>query len=246
MQNAEHWVLQELTDLEFKPYAELLPQVSENFRLLRALEVAFREAIGNRMTKRQAVVYGLLARTFQLSVSCLVNQLLQNHSGWSCSYRSLMETFFVADWIQQQPNRLEAYFESHAPTIGRIKSDCCRRHPEYAEKYNVASQVTHVETLALHLPRTCSACKLEDLPFTATEMSIAGTTLAQNLRFFDELQGVLISRLQSLINLREKLNSGEVLWEQGFSKSKFGCLRYEPRGLDNGFVDSCGTGNGEG
>ncbi len=241
MQNADRWVLKELAELKFRPYTDVLPRLAANFEQFRALETTFREEIGNRLTKRQAVLMGLLARSFQLSISCLLNQLHQNHSGWNCSYRSLIETFFVADWLLQDPQRLEAYFESHAPPIGRIKTDCCRRHPQFLELYDVASQATHVETLALLLPRARTLAGPDDLPFTATEMGIAGRVLAENLVLIDAVQALLASRLQSLMALGEKLNTGEVLWERGVTKAKFGCLAYEPRKPGDGEAGCCGA-----
>lgn len=231
MHHADLWVLKELTNLGFAPYAEVLPRIVANCERIRTIELSFREAIGNRLTKRQAVAYGLLARTFQLSISCLVNQLQQNHSGWHCSYRSLMETFFVADWVLQDLQRLEAFFESHAPAIGRIKNDCCHRHPEFTDKYDSASQVTHVGTVAFHLSRGCWATSPDELPFAATEMHIGGSVLADNLVQFEELQALTISRVQSLTECRDALNVGEVLWEKGVTKSQFGCLAYQPRGF---------------
>lgn len=230
MQNADHWVLGELADLGFEPYADVLPRISGNFQLLRTIETDFRAAIGNRLTKRQAVALGLLARSYQLSISCLVNQLQQNYAGWHCSYRSLMETFFVVDWLLQDPQRLEVYFENRAPSIGRIKTECCGRYPDFARKYDLASQVTHVENRALHLPRSSSVHTTEELPFSATEMGVAGPELAQMLIVLKQLQRLAASGLQVLLGERQALLAGgEVLWEKGVSKAKFGCLGYKPR-----------------
>ena len=77
MDNADTWLLKELTGLTFEPYRALLPQVSESMSEPRRIESRFVEKLTDSLTKRQAVALGLLARTYQLSISCLGSQLLQ-------------------------------------------------------------------------------------------------------------------------------------------------------------------------
>ena len=68
MDNADTWLLKELTGLTFEPYRALLPQVSESMSELRRIESRFVEKLTDSLTKRQAVALGLLARTYQLRV----------------------------------------------------------------------------------------------------------------------------------------------------------------------------------
>lgn len=227
MENADIWVLAELTKLRFAAYNHLLPQVSQSMSELRQTESKFAQKLEGSLTKRQAVALGLLARTYQLGNSCLVNQLLQNYAGWNCSYRSLLETFFVVDWIEQDPQRFESYFEGNAPGIGRIKTECCGRNPEFAELYQNASDVTHVGSRALHLPRKRIASN--KFPFSATFMGVSGTELAEMLKRFTELMALLERRIHVLlIENFDAMKQGEILWDNNATKSKFGCLGWEP------------------
>ena len=224
------WVLNELTGLRIASYRDILPRVSAGMSRLRQVESHFVEAVAGSLTKRQAVGFGLLARTFQLAVSCLVNQLFQDYAGWNCSYRSLLETFFVIDWIRQDPQRSEAYFEDRAPGIGRIKNDCCGRHPEFATTYEDVSQVTHIGTRALYLPRKQGVGTPDRLPFTATDMNVAGSELDKMLQQFADLLDLLVCGLERLlVEDFDVTTQGAVLWEKGIPKRKFGCLGWEPR-----------------
>lgn len=229
MENADTWLLAELKKLRFEAYNHLLPQVSRSMSELRQTESKFTEKLDGSLTKRQAVALGLLARTHQLGNSCLVNQLFQNYAGWNCSYRSLLETFFVIDWIEQDSQRFESYFEGTAPGIGRIKTECCGRNPEFAELYQNASEVTHVGSRALHLSRKRAVKASNEFPFSATFMGVSGTELADMLKRFTELIVLLEHRIHVL--LLENFDStkmGEILWDNSVTKSKFGCLGWEP------------------
>ena len=229
MKNADTWVLKELEGLEFRPYRNILPEIRESILKLRDIEARFVELLGESMSKRQAVAFGLLARAYQLSISCLVNQLIQNHSGWNCSFRSLLETFFVIDWISAEPQRFEVFFEDNSPSIGRIKNECCGRHPEYAEIYDDVSEVTHVGTKALHLGRKRELDTEDELPFSASTMSIGGWILSEMLQQLASLINQLQLGLESLlIESFELTVPGETLWDHGKSKTKFGCLGWEP------------------
>ena len=228
MENADTWVLKELRSLQFAPYLDLLSQLARSLSKLREIESRFAEKVAESTTKRQAVALGLLARTYQLGISCLVNQLLQNFAGWHCSYRSLLETLFVVEWIGQDSQRFEAYFEGAAPGIGRIKTDFCGRHPEFADLYASASEVTHVGSRSLYLSRKHQMATSDELPFTATSMHIAGPQLAEMLRDFAKLVVLLEQRLEVLLIENFDLTTkGEVLWTKGTVKSKFGCLAWE-------------------
>ena len=230
MRDADKWVLEELENLAFAPYGGLLPRVREDMTGLREIGRTFQEGIADALTKRQSVGLGLLARTYQLSMSCLVNQLLQDHAGWSTSYRSLIETFFVVDWIRQDAQRFEAYFEGTAPGIGKIKADCCNRHAEYAELYESASQVAHVADRALHLAPSREASPEGGFPFTVTELSIPGPLLAEMLERFANTLRLLKGELKGmLIDDFALTECGEVLWQRGETKAKFGCLGWKAR-----------------
>ncbi len=230
MINADSWVLRELAELGFVPYVNILPGISDSFVSLRDTEAQFIERLAGRLTKRQAVALGLLSRSFQLSISCLVNQLHQNYAGWNCSYRSLMETFFVIDWISQNSQRFEAYFEGQEPGIGRIKTECCGRHPEFATAYKEASDVTHVGNRALHLSRKTVVQSEGDLPFSASAMRIVGSELVTMLHDFARLLDLVCIDLKSLMLGNDSLlRIGEVLWDGTRTNSKFGCLGYIPR-----------------
>ena len=229
MREADKWLLKELGELSFKPYQPLLPTLTKHFSDIREVESRFLRRVGNKLTKRQAVALGLLARTYQLSVSMLVNQLMQNYAGWSCSYRGLLETFFVADWLSHDPQRFESYFEGTAPGIGRIKNATCARHPELVAKYASASNTTHVGSRALHLPMRPSSHCSDGLPFAAVEMSIAGSELESMMLELRALLDLLVPCLQRLmIGNFETTDIGEVLWDGGTTKAKFGCLGYAP------------------
>lgn len=233
MENADAWVLAELRGLQFAPYPDSLSSVTESMAKLREIEKKFTELVGETLSKRQAVAFGLLARTFQLSISCLVNQLLQDYAGWNCSYRSLLETFFVVDWINEEPQRFEAYFEGTTPVIGRIKAECCGRYPKYAEIYDRVSKVTHVGNRALHLSPKRRIESTNEIPFSATTMSIAGKELSIMLDEFAELAQRLQTGLEDLLIEGFKLTKhGETLWDKGTTKSRFGCLGWEPRYSD--------------
>ena len=229
MEKADNWLLGELKDLRFEPYDHLLPQVSQSMSELRQIESNFAEKLDGSLTKRQAVALGLLARTYQLGNSCLVNQLLQNYAGWNCSYRSLLETFFVIDWIEQDSQRFESYFEGTAPGIGRIKTESCGRNPEFAKLYQNASEVTHVGSRALHLSRKRAVKASNEFPFSATFMGISGTELADMLNRFTELIALLNRRIHVLlIENFDSMKKGEIVWDNSVTKSKFGCLGWEP------------------
>lgn len=230
MNNADSWVLEELNSLGFAPYEKLLPRVSESFLRLHAIEDDVVQKLGDGLTKRQAVGLGLLARTFQLSISCLVNQLYQNFAGWNCSYRSLLETFFVVDWIEQDPQRFESYFEGRAPGIGRIKTESCGRSPQLAEIYDEVSEVTHVGSRALHLPPKVVSNSQDEFPFAVTSMLVAGPELAKMLEQFTNLMELIDQRLEVLlIQGFDITQKGEVIWKKGVTKRKFGCLGWQPR-----------------
>lgn len=229
MERTDTWLVEELTKLQFEAYNHLLPQVSQSMSELRQIEFNFSEKLDGSLTKRQAVALGLLARTYQLSNSCLINQLLQNFAGWNCSYRSLLETLFVIDWIEQDSQRFESYFEGTAPGIGRIKTESCGRNPGFADLYENASEVTHVGTRALHLPRKKSVNASNEFPFSATFMGISGNELAEMLNRFTSLIALLGRRLHVLlIENFDSMKHGELLWDNGVTKSKFGCLGWTP------------------
>lgn len=229
MEKADAWLLSELKKLRFEPYSHLLPQVSQSMSQLRQMESSFAEKLDGSLTKRQAVALGLLARTYQLGNSCLVNQLLQNYAGWNCSYRSLLETFFVIDWIEQNSQRFESYFEGTAPGIGRIKTESCGRNPGFAELYRDASEVTHVGSRALHLSRKHSVKSSNEFPFSATFMGVSGTELVDMLHKFTKLIALLERRLRVLlIENFDAMKQGEILWDNSGIKSKFGCLGWAP------------------
>jgi hypothetical protein len=230
MVNAHSWLLKELVALGFKPYESLLPRTFEGMCKLSDLEARFTEKVANTLTKRQAVGLGLLARTYQLGISCLVNQLLQNYAGWNCSYRSLLETYFVVDWIGQDPQRFEAYFEGTAPGIGRIKADCCGRHPEFSAVYQDVSEVTHVGSRALHLPRKRQLPSAGEFPFSATSMYVSGVELTKMLGKCTDLLMLLGKEFEFLlIDHFDLMADGETFWKQGASAAKYGCLEWEPR-----------------
>jgi hypothetical protein len=228
MKDADTWVLNELRGLQFGPYIESLSQLERSFSKFREIESQFAEKIADSTTKRQAVALGLLARAYQLGISCLMNQLQQNFAGWHCSYRALLETLFVVEWIAQDPQRFEAYFEGTAPGMGRIKADFCGRHPEFADLYASASEVTHVGSRSLHLSRKLQITTTDAMPFTATSMLIAGPELAEMLRELTELLVLLAQSLELLLIQNFDLTTkGEVLWAKGAVRSKFGCLGWE-------------------
>lgn len=230
MRNADVYLLKELEVLSFKPYEPLIPKLRNRFDEMRSIEQEYSGRVGNKLTKRQAVAFGLLARTFQLGISALSNQLYQNHAGWKCSYRALMETFFVIDWISEDEQRFEAYFEDSAPGIGRIKTWSCNRHNGLAKKYSDASDVVHVGDRSLHLPWRLSPSETDQIPFTAVEMSISGPKLESMMIELVELFDLSVPRLISLLLENfEKTTSGETLWDGRQTKAKFGCLGFAPR-----------------
>jgi hypothetical protein len=233
VEHADSWLLDELENLAFKPYKSILPKIRTRTQALQKTEKEFLDAAANKLTKRQAVAFGLLARTFQLSISCLSNQLLQNFSGWNCSFRALLETFFVLDWVEQDAQRFESYFEGRGLSIGRIKNESCGRHPELATLYEEASQITHISTRSLHLPRNPSATGKYKLPFTGTSMYIPGHLLTEMLSNFKTLLTMLhriLNRL--LVDNFDLLSTGEVLWERHSTKIKFGCLAFQAKDTD--------------
>ena len=61
-------------------------------------------------------------------------------------------------------------------------------------------------------------------------MRIAGPELENMLALVNELQHLLASGLKTLVCEHQKLLArGEILWEQGVTNAKFGCLGYDPR-----------------
>ncbi len=230
MKNAEHWVLSEVSRLRFEPYAKPLVVIEESFKELREVERIFVSSLNNQLTKRQAVAFGLLARTFQLSISCLTNQLLQNFAGWNSSYRSLLETFITLDWISQDPQRCESYFEANDPGIGRIKSACRSRHQSLVDKYDSVSGVAHVGTRSLHLCRSNDDAGESAFPFAASTMSIAPLELRTMISSFRSLFTQLIAKHKEMLQTRfNETKCGELLWDGGNAHEKFGCLGFTPR-----------------
>jgi hypothetical protein len=248
MKMAHRWLLHELGGLAFEPYADKLPMIEVLFVSLVELENSFSAACGSKLTKRQAVAFGLLSRTYQLGVSCLTNQLLQNHAGWHCSFRSLLETFFVIDWLAADYQRFEAYFEGTAPGIGKIKNESCSRHPHWMQPYNSSSEVTHVGFRSLHLSTKKVVANEDELPFTVSSMGIGPEELTHMICGFLRLMTDCEAALRTMIVTDEsRLGTGEILWDKGLTKAKYGCLSYAPRKATTSTeTDTCTGSRAEG
>ena len=120
------------------------------------------------------------------------------------------------------------------PGIGRIKSASSARYPELGNKYSEASEVAYISSRALHLPWKASDLEACGIPLTATSMKIAGRELESLMSQFHSLLDLLVDCLRTLmIENCDRTCSGEVLWDGGKMKARYGCPGYEPSG---GFI----------
>jgi len=230
MKYADRWLIRSIKELNFEPYEGVIEKIETNSSYLRVLEMLLIMQLGEKLTKRQAVLLGLLARTYQLTVACLMAKLLQNYSAWNSSFRALMETFFIIEYIKHKPDRYEMYFEDADPNIGKVKAEVCTRYPVYKLLYKEITQSVHVGTDALRLSRANAPRGWSQIPFSATDMNIAGGTLTKNIVQLNTLLEDIVGCLRSLVveNFSDT-NKGKILWDAGSPKLKFSCLAYEPK-----------------
>jgi hypothetical protein len=230
MKNAEEWLLADLKKLNFSPYQTLLPKISALFGEIDKIDREFKGNFRGQLTKRQIVVYGLMARVFQLSIGCLSAQLLQNRASWVASYRSLLEAFFVIEWINYKVSRADSYFTGNDPGIGKIKAEVCTRIPVFKKIYEDTSSDVHLGTTAFYLGRNNPFESGEEFPFISTDMSISGSNLVNQLNLFIEAFGSAVTFLRSLlVDLSAELETSELFWDDGLVKKNFGCLAYQPK-----------------